>query len=222
MRKIMMFVILLSTVIVLGACGDKNNNTENKEPDSNVNNVEPDTNLDEGQNNDTENQTNNENENNGDEDNATGNPKGDTEDQLDLSIGDTGTFDTTLGQYEMTLNKAELIDGELEGEKSTRDGYILLDITIKNVSDETLDLEDLIYSMEVTDNLDYTGSQDHADVYDTVDAFEGDIEPGEEKSAQFLTIVDDSEEYFFRKAVGNVAGGSSNQVIWSFSAEEAK
>lgn len=76
--------------------------------------------------------------------------------------------------------------------------------------------------MEGINDLDYTGSQDHSDLYDTVEGFVGDIELGEELSAQFLTIVDDSEEYFFRKAVGNIGGESSNQVVWSFDVAEAK
>lgn len=203
MRKYGWLSILSIMFIVLAACGGANSSeTEEKnimeqEEDIETNKAE---NENDSQNNETET----------------------IEDQLDLSIGDTGTFDTTLGQYEVTLDRAELIDGELEGEVSTRDGYIILDVTLKNITDETLDAEDLMYSMEVTSDLDYSGSQDHAHVFETLDAFEGDIGPGEEMSAQFMTIVDESDEYFFRKAVGNIAGGSSNQVVWHFDAGEAK
>lgn len=204
MRKLLI-MIAFASVMVLVACSDSS--TDEKVSD--VDNKEENQKLEDKQTDEEDNS-------------STTGDKDRVEDQENLKIGDTGTFDTTLGQYEMTLDRAELVDGELEGEKSTRDGYIILDITIKNTSDQTQDLEELIYSMEVISNLDHTGSQDHAHVYDTITAFEGDIEPGEKASAQFLTIVDDSEEYFFRKAVGNIAGGSSNQVIWSFSAEEAK
>lgn len=38
------------------------------------------------------------------------------------------------------------------------DAFILLYVTIKNTSDHTLDLEDLIVSMEVTANLAHSGS----------------------------------------------------------------
>ncbi|MEI3610400.1 hypothetical protein [Pseudogracilibacillus sp. SO10305] len=48
---------------------------------------------------------------------------------------------------------------------------MLLDVTVKNTTDETLDVEELMYSMKVTDDLDYTGFQDHLDVYDTVEVF---------------------------------------------------
>lgn len=210
MRNFGLVSIVSMICIVLVACGGTN--TEEK------NEANTETNTEENVQNSTEN-NDDANENKNDSENKR---EGTIEDQLDLSIGDTGTFDTTLGQYEVTLDKAELIEGELEGEKSTRDGYMLLDVTVKNITDETLDVEDLMYSMEVTDDLDYTGSQDHSDVYDTVEGFVGDIEPGEELSAQFLTIVDDSEEYFFRKAVGNIGGESSNQVVWSFDVAEAK
>ena len=148
--------------------------------------------------------------------------KDQVEDQVGLSIGDTGKFDTVLGSYEMTLDGAKLVGEELEGEKSTRDGFVILDVTIKNTSEHSLLAEDLILSMEVADNLEHSGSTDHADGFDTVEHFDGDIQPGEEKSAQFLTIVDDEDTYYFRKMVGNIASGSSNQVIWTFNADEAR
>lgn len=144
------------------------------------------------------------------------------QDQLDLLVGDTGTFVTTLGTYEMTLNDAALKGKEFEGVKSTRDDIILLDITIKNTEDDTLDLEDLIYSMEIADDLEGAGSGDNAEGFDTVDAFKGEIEPGEEKSAQFLTTVNTADEYFFRKDSGIVATKGSNQVIWTIKTEEIK
>lgn len=199
--------IILLCILMLGACSndeDVATDVDNNEEESNdLEGNEPD---------ESENESDNETD---DEE------KPEVEDQLDLVLGDTGTFDTTLGTYEMTVEHAELSE-EVEEEKSTRDGFILLDITIKNTSDHPLDAEDLIYSMEVTNNLDHSGSTDHADGFDTVEEFNGELEPGDEQSAQFLTIVDDSDEYFFRKTVGNIGGGSSNQVVWTIQADEAE
>lgn len=199
--------IILLCILMLGACSndeDVATDVDNNEEESNdLEGNEPD---------ESENESDNETD---DEE------KPEVEDQLDLVLGDTGTFDTTLGTYEMTVGHAEL-SKEVEEEKSTRDGFILLDITIKNTSDHPLDAEDLIYSMEVTNNLDHSGSTDHAEGFDTVEEFNGELEPGDEQSAQFLTIVDDSDEYFFRKTVGNIGGGSSNQVVWKIQADEAK
>lgn len=199
--------IILLCILMLGACSndeDVATDVDNNEEESNdLEGNEPD---------ESENESDNETD---DEE------KPEVEDQLDLVLGDTGTFDTTLGTYEMMVEHAELSE-EVEEEKSTRDGFILLDITIKNTSDHPLDAEDLIYSMEVTNNLDHSGSTDHADGFDTVEEFNGELEPGDEQSAQFLTIVDDSDEYFFRKTVGNIGGGSSNQVVWTIQADEAE
>ena len=199
--------IILLCILMLGACSndeDVATDVDNNEEESNdLEGNEPDESEKE-----SDNETDDE-------------EKPEVEDQLDLVLGDTGTFDTTLGTYEMTVEHAEL-SKEVEEEKSTRDGFILLDITIKNTSDHPLDAEDLIYSMEVTNNLDHSGSTDHADGFDTVEEFNGELEPGDEQSAQFLTIVDDSDEYFFRKTVGNIGGGSSNQVVWTIQADEAE
>lgn len=199
--------IILLCILMLGACSndeDVATDVDNNEEESNdLEGNEPDESEKE-----SDNETDDE-------------EKPEVEDQLDLVLGDTGTFDTTLGTYEMMVEHAELSE-EVEEEKSTRDGFILLDITIKNTSDHPLDAEDLIYSMEVTNNLDHSGSTDHADGFDTVEEFNGELEPGDEQSAQFLTIVDDSDEYFFRKTVGNIGGGSSNQVVWTIQADEAE
>jgi len=49
-----------------------------------------------------------------------------------------------------------------------------------------------------------------------------DKEKESEEFAQFLTIIDESDEYFFRKIVGNIGAGYSNQVVWTISTEDAK
>lgn len=208
MRKVLIVcAILLMTMTVLGACGDQKENEPPKK----------DNQTEDNQIKDNENESDNNSNQSGSTD-----KNSDIEDQLNLKIGDTGKFVTVLGSYDMTLHEATLIDDEIEGEKSTRDGFIILDLTIKNSGDENIDLEDVILSMEVASNLEHSGSTDHAHGFETLDAFEGELEPGKEKTAQFMTIVDDTAHYYFRKMVGNIASGSSNQVIWTFSAEEGK
>lgn len=199
MRIIKSAFILFVGLLVLGACNNDTSKDKVENDDNGVESVIPD------------------------EEEDVNDSKGEEgQDQLDLLVGDTGTFVTTLGTYEMTLNDAALKGKEFEGVKSTRDDIILLDITIKNTDDDTLDLEDLIYSMEIADDLEGAGSGDNAEGFDTVDAFKGEIEPGEEKSAQFLTTVNTADEYFFRKDSGIVATKGSNQVIWTIKTEEIK
>ena len=136
------------------------------------------------------------------------------EDQLDLSLGDTGSFVTTLGTYDMTVTSAALKEYEFEGIESELDLWILLDVTIKNTSDEPLNAEDLMSSMELTEDEEGSGYMDSSGAFESVQAFEGDIAPGEEQSAQFIAYAYDEDTYYFRKSSGNIAGGSSNQVSW--------
>lgn len=137
------------------------------------------------------------------------------EDQLDLSIGDTGSFVTTIGMYDMTVISAELKGYEFKGIESQLDDWILLDITIKNTGDKPLNVEDVIDTMDMVDDLDSSGSMNASGAFDEINDFSGDINPGEEQTAQFIAEVFKADMYYFRKSSGNVAGGSSNQVIWN-------
>src|SRR5699024_10609562 len=103
---------------------------------------------------------------------------------------------------------------ELEDIESQLDDWILLDVTIKNTSDKRLNAEDIMGAMEVTDNLEGSGSIGAVGAFDGVKDFQGEIEPGEEQSAQFITEVFEADKYYFRKVSWNVSGGRSNQVIW--------
>ena len=48
----------------------------------------------------------------------------DAEDQLNLGLGETGSFVTTLGTYDMTVTSAEQTDYEYEGIESEPGAYI--------------------------------------------------------------------------------------------------
>ncbi|HLR59546.1 MAG TPA: DUF4352 domain-containing protein [Pseudogracilibacillus sp.] len=201
MIKAIKSVLILSiSLLVLGACGNKDTTEEKIE--NNDSEIEAKSSVE------TESEDIAEEQ------------KG--QDQLDLVIGDTGTFDTTLGTYEMTLDKAELKGEEYDDVITELDEIILLDITIKNTGDKVLDISELIVSMEITDDLDHSGDPNSADLFENVEEFTGNLEPGEEKSGQFITETFDSDEYFFRKDPGSVAGGSSNQVIWIIQKDEIK
>ena len=69
-------------------------------------------------------------------------------------------------------------------------------------------------SMELTEDEEGSGYMDSSGAFESVEAFEGDIAPGEEQSAQFIAYAYDEDTYYFRKSSGNIAGGSSNQVSW--------
>lgn len=144
------------------------------------------------------------------------------EDQRDLTIGETGTFVTTIGTFEMTVEAAEIVGTELDGEESLFDELIVLDLTVKNVGDEAIVIEDIMHDMEITDDLEASGSSNGAEMFDSIELFEGELQPGEEKAGQFIGDIYTANEYYFGKAEGNVAAGTSNQVIWTIQDTEAR
>lgn len=144
-----------------------------------------------------------------------------TADQLDLKMGDTGKFETTIATYEITLNGAELLN-EFDGREPELDSFMLLDLTVKNTSDTTKDVYELVNLLEVTDFLEGSGFSDLSDFFTSIDKFEGEIEPNEEISGQIITHAEDSEQYFVVTSPGVVATGATNDVIWTFTAEETK
>jgi len=212
MKRTSITIMLALTIIwALVACSDKN---ESNEDDTN--------NEDSVENEESESAESDSVEEDEDDDDLTTLLKTieDADDQLDLSLGDTGSFVTTLGTYDMTVTSAESKGYEFEGIESELEDWILLDVTIKNTSDEPLDAEDLISSMELTEDLDGSGYSDSAGAFDEAEEFEGEIEPGEEKSAQFVAYAYESDTYYFRKNSGNIAGGSSNQLIWNINTSD--
>jgi len=148
--------------------------------------------------------------------------EGSIEDQRDLTIKETGTFQSTLGTYEVTLESAQIVGEELDGKASLYEELIVLDLTFKNIGDETLLAEEITADMQITDDLDTSGAYNGAEEFDSIEVFQGEIQPGEEKAAQFIGDIYTADEYFFRKAEGNVATGTSNQVIWTIPDEEAR
>jgi len=203
-------ILILSIIWILGACSDKN-----------VSNGEVATDNHSSENSET---VSSEEDSPEEDDDLASLLKSieEAEDQLDLSLGDTGSFVTTLGTYDMTVTSAELMGYEFEGIESEIEEWVLLDVTIKNTSDEPLNAEDLIESMELTEMEEGSGYMDSAGAFDSVEEFEGEIEPGEEQSAQFIAYAYESDIYYFRKSPGNVAGGSSNQVIWNINIDDMK
>lgn len=211
-RIITLFIMTFMVVMILGACSDKKDNEEPVSGNDSVENANNDS---------TE--TDNEEATEEDDDLTTLlKTIEEAEDQLDLSIGDVGSFVTTLGTYDMTVTSAESKGYEFEGIESELDDWILLDVIIKNTSDEPLNAEDLMSSMELTEDQEGSGYMDSSGAFESVDEFDGEIEPGEEKSAQFIAYAYESDKYYFRKSSGNIAGGSSNQVVWNINASDMK
>jgi len=216
MKKSFIFSILtLALLLIVGACGD-NNIPKDEKP------------ANDG---DTTNQQTENEENNGTKQDTSDSDDDlsslldaieEADDQLNLSLGETGSFVTTLGTYDMTVTSAEIKGYEFDGNESELDTWVLLDVTIKNTSEEPLVAEDLMESMELTEDEEGSGYMDASGAFDSVQEFQGEIAPGQEQSAQFIAYAYESDTYYFRKSSGNVAGGSSNQVMWKITENDMK
>ncbi|WP_148436783.1 hypothetical protein [Gracilibacillus timonensis] len=216
MKKVPL-IFLLSIAMFLMACSEDENDSNEAEAENEAP-VESETDEEE-QANDAEEQPDEVDNNEG---SASGIFEVTEEDQEDLTIGDTGTFQATLGTYEVTLKSAEMVGEELDGEPSLLDELIVLELSFKNIGDNVLQAEEVMGNMEITEDLMGSGFSNGASEFETIDEFEGEIQPGEERTATFIGDVLTADEYYFRKDQGNVEAGTSNQVIWTITDEEAR
>lgn len=147
---------------------------------------------------------------------------GDFSDQLDLRIGDTGTVESTIGVYEVTLKGVEVTE-EVNGQMSELDEFMIADFTIKNVGEDPISALDTISNFELTDAPEAAGMTDMAEYFDGVDAFEGEIAPGEEVDGQALYYTYDADEYYVLVTEGLVGTGAvKNQITFTFDKSEAE
>ncbi|MFD1171470.1 hypothetical protein [Oceanobacillus picturae] len=211
-------VLLVMVTFVFSACSNEEESSNDEEQNLDET-MEGNNNEDEQE---EEESTNEEDSSKEDEERASGPFETQTEDQLDLTIGDTGRFDTDLTTFEITLEDAEIIEGELDGEQPQFDSIILLDITIKNTGEETHPVQDLMYGLEVTSDLRGTGMQNGAEYFDSVEEMTGELASGEEITGQFITDIRDAEEYYFRLRSGITGSGASNEVIWTIPDKEVR
>lgn len=138
MRRFLIFIITsFLTIFLLAACGNDSDEAENEQNEE-VENVETEVEVDENESTESSSRIFEVTE----------------ENQLDLSVGDTGVFQSTLGNYELTVETAEIVGEELDGEGSLLDELIVLNLTFKNVGDNVLKAEEIMHSMELTDDLD--------------------------------------------------------------------
>lgn len=219
MKKLLiLFISIFMAGAILAACGDDNDETNNEETEV-TQDTEENEETDDAEEVEEDTETDESDETS---DSSTGSSDITQEDQRDLTIGDTGVFETTLGTYEVTLDSAEIVGSELDGEPSLFDELIVLELTYKNIGDNVILAEEIMYDMEITDDLEASGASNGAEMFDSIEPFEGEIQPGEEKKAQFIGDIYTADEYFFGKAEGNVAAGTSNQVIWTIPDAEAR
>lgn len=144
------------------------------------------------------------------------------ESQTGLRIGETAIVQSTLGLYELTLNSAELIGTELDGEEALIDELIVLNFTYKNIGDKPFKGEDEMINFGIATEQDGYQNTNAAASFDSIEFFEGVIEPGETREAEFIADTEVADEYYFETGSGALAAGTYNEVSWTFTDEEAR
>lgn len=144
------------------------------------------------------------------------------ESQTGLRIGETAIVQSTLGLYELTLNSAELIGTELDGEEALIDELIVLNFTYKNIGDKPFKGEDEMINFGIATEQGGHQNTNAAASFDSIEFFEGVIEPGETREAEFIADTEVADEYYFETGSGALAAGTYNEVSWTFTDEEAR
>ncbi|MFD1171473.1 DUF4352 domain-containing protein [Oceanobacillus picturae] len=140
------------------------------------------------------------------------------EDQLGLKIGDTATVENNYTEFEVTLDAIEVT--EEAGETPSEQGnYVILDLTVKNLSDEPLKGVDAFGSTSLETKENSSGFTWFY-IDGVVEAWDSEIAPGDTQSGSLLFDVAKSEEYIL--TMGQNLEGLSNYVTFEFSPEEAK
>ncbi|MGN7312385.1 DUF4352 domain-containing protein [Alkalicoccobacillus gibsonii] len=214
--------VLLISVGILSACGDNEDQSSEDMTTSGSEQRDTDTQVEGSSEGLTERIDSSSDDEETENDSSPNLGEGTTEDQLDLRIGDTGKIETSLNMFELTVNSVEMMD-DINGETPEREKLILTDVTLKNLSDTTMDISEALDVIEITVNLDGSGSPDFAKYYDSVETLEGQLDSGEEIKGQLVFEENVRDEYFFRVSEGLIAaGGVKNQAIWTFTREEAE
>ncbi|MEY8749543.1 hypothetical protein [Alkalicoccobacillus gibsonii] len=143
--------------------------------------------------------------------------QGDIDDQMNLSIGDSAVIESTLGQYEVTLNHVHYKE-EVEGVMSELDGFLIANYSIENIGDDTINLMESINVLEATDDLVGTGEGNVSGSYESIESFGHDeLAPGEKSTKDVLYLAYDSDDYYIRVVQGLIASeGVKNEVLFTF------
>lgn len=142
--------------------------------------------------------------------------------QTGLRIGETAIVQSPLGLYELTLNSAKLIGTELDGEEALIDELIVLNLTYKNIGETSFKGEHEMINFGLSTEQGAYQNTNAAASFDSIEFFEGDIEPGETREAEFIADTEVSDEYYFETGSGAIAAGKYTEISWTFTDEEAR
>lgn len=189
--------MLLLSLFIIAGCNSKNDNEESKKDNSQEEN------------------TNNQDENDSDSSNEI------------LGLGDTGTLETVIGDYEVIPESFEIVK-DIDGITPTEEGdvFVIVDITVKNIGDTTLNPEEVTtdtavlldkeeYKYDLLTSVSMDGPYD-----EYINIISEEIQPDEVVDGQLLYALPPTNQYSLVYGWG--LDTTSNEVTWRFDADEAK
>ncbi|MEK3887596.1 DUF4352 domain-containing protein [Bacillus sp. FSL K6-3431] len=222
-RILIMLGTLLLSITIFAACSSNSNEKENDEPIKENNTGEGTGEANQSK--DVDEQTKDENETSGDKENneeKSNTSSGDFKDQTDLKIGDSGQAESTLGKHEITIHSVKMLD-EIDGEAAMFDHFFVAEITLKNIGDKPIDAEDTIASLEITEDLEGSGSGDDSSFFNSIEALTGTIEPGQSIKGEAVFDGREANTYYIRTVSGLIASGAvKNKTTWIFEKSETQ
>ncbi|WP_337019409.1 DUF4352 domain-containing protein [Oceanobacillus massiliensis] len=140
------------------------------------------------------------------------------ENQLGLSIGDTAHLKNDYREYEITLNSVEIT--EKAGEEPSLEGnYVIVDVTLTNLSDEAAYAADAFSTTFLS-----TEAEGYAVPWFYVDGvaeeWTEEIAPGGSQTGVLLYDMEVSDSYVLH--AGRGYEGLSNQISFEFSTNEVE
>lgn len=143
------------------------------------------------------------------------------DDQEGLNIGDTGVVEDTLGKYEVKLKTIKLTK-HVEGIQLANDVFVLAQVSIKNVGENSFKASDVVSAVEMISPND-GGGGNRAKLASDLDNFQGKGKVAPGKTVEGW-LVFDKGKFGHYKMVWNFGftGTLSNKVTWEFDTSEAK
>ncbi|HEY4602317.1 MAG TPA: DUF4352 domain-containing protein [Cerasibacillus sp.] len=213
MKRILIILItglLLSVTACGGNDGGKNKTADNKKENENTTEENGDE-VTEG------NKQNAEQDNEDVNDNESGDSEW-GEDQLDLGIGDTGIVNNNFTSYEVTVNSVEFSE-KLGEEYPQGDKFALIELTLKNLGEDSYTAEDILGSVTLADEPGSSGMSWFY-VEGVAEEWPGEMGTNESQTGYILFDIYNSDQYFLQ--FGTFLDAVSNKVHFLFTDEDAK
>ena len=218
-RFLYLLVAIFFSISVLAACSSESDKKGKTESTNGEVEKQPDTSEDaQGSSENKQEEDSEDNKKNQEADTSSG----DFKDQTDLRIGDTGQAESTIAKYEITVNSVQL-KNEINGEKPDIDHLFLVEVTVKNIGDSSIEAMIPIRTLEFTNNLEGGGSGEDTEYFILSNPLTGTLEPGQSVTGEVVFQGFDGETYYIRTKKGLIAAGAvKNDTIWRFTKNEAQ